>query len=130
MTRLELGTAPVSFGVDFAGVPSNPTWQTVLDGIAAAGYRWTELGPVGYLPHDLEPELDERGLGLTAGFLFEPLHDPSRRTDVAAKGRATAARVAQLGGRFLVVIDAVSPERSRTAGCSAAAVRLSRDDAA
>ena len=125
--RLELGTGPVSFGVDFADAPANPDWRTVLDGIAAAGYRWTELGPLGYLPEALGPELGARGLGLTAGFVFEPLHDPSRHAEAAAAARAVAQRVSRLGGRFLVVIDAVTGERARTAGQPAAAPRLGRD---
>jgi inosose dehydratase len=122
--RLELGTGPVSFGVDFADAPGNPDWCEVLDGIAAAGYAWTELGPIGYLPERAGPSLAERGLGLTAGFVFEPLHDAARRDGAVAVTRAVAERVAELGGRFLVVIDAVCPERARTAGRSAAARRL------
>jgi inosose dehydratase len=123
---LELGTGPVSFGVDFADAPDNPDWRTVLDGIAAAGYRWTELGPIGYLPEALAPELEARGLGLTAGFVFEPLDDPTAK----AVARAVAERVAALGGRFLVVIDAVSADRARTAGQAGAARRLDREHAA
>jgi inosose dehydratase len=126
---LELGTGPVSFGVDFADAPGNPGWETVLDGIAAAGYRWTELGPLGYLPQDVGPALEERGLGVTAGFVFEPLHDLARHSDAAATAQVVAERVAGLGGRFLVIIDAVSPGRSRTAGHAAAAVRLDREGA-
>ena len=125
---LELGTGPVSFGVDFAEAPHNPRWRTVLDGIAEAGFRWTELGPIGYLPDDLLPELEARGLGLTAGFVFEPLHDS--RGDATAVARAVSERVAQLGGRFLIVIDAVREDRARTAGRPQAAARLDRDAAA
>jgi inosose dehydratase len=128
--RVVLGTGPVSFGVDFADAPGNPRWPEVLDGIAAAGYRWTELGPIGYLPEAAGRELAERGLGLTAGFVFEPLHDPAQRADAVAVARAVADRVAQLGGRFLVVIDAVSPGRARSAGDSTAARRLDADAAA
>jgi inosose dehydratase len=121
---LELATGPVSFGVDFAGAPGNPGWEEVLDGIAAAGYAWTELGPLGYLPAAAGPALAERGLGLTAGFVFAPLQE------ACAAGRAVAERVAALGGHFLVLIDGVSPGRSRTAGRSSAARRLDRDAAA
>jgi inosose dehydratase len=121
---LKLGTGPVSFGVDFADAPENPPWETVLDGIAAAGYRWTELGPIGYLPDEAAPQLESRGLGLTGGFVFEPLHDPSCHREVAAVARVVAGRVAELGGGYLVVIDAVSPERTRTAGDSLRAPRL------
>jgi inosose dehydratase len=125
---LDLGTGPVSFGVDFADAPENPPWTQVLDGIAAAGYRWTELGPYGYLPDDAGPLLEARGLGLTAGFVFEPMHDSSRHNATGAVARAVAERVAALGGRFLVLIDAVSPDRARTAGQPSAARRLDRHD--
>jgi len=123
---IQLGTGPVSFGVDFADAPENPPWTQVLDGIAAAGYRWTELGPIGYLPDELTGELAARGLGLTGGFVFEPLHDPARHAETATIARAVADRIAGAGGRFLVVIDAVTPERARTAGRRAAARRLDR----
>lgn len=122
MADLELATGPVSWGVDFADAPGNPPWEQVLDGIAEAGYRWTELGPLGYLPGDVGPALAERGLGMTAGFVFEPLHDPA----AVAAARAVAERVAGLGGRFLVIIDAVSPGRARTAGRPREAARLDR----
>lgn len=121
---LRLATGPVSWGVDFADAPGNPPWETVLDGIAQAGYRWTELGPLGYLPEDVAPALAARGLGVTAGFVFEPLHDRSRRAAAVASAGAVAERVAALGGRYLLIIDAVSPGRARTAGRPEAAQRL------
>jgi inosose dehydratase len=121
---LDLATGPVSFGVDFAGAPGNPPWEDVLDGIAAAGFTWTELGPLGYLPADVS--LTAHGLELTGGFVFEPLLDPG----AVAAARAVAERVAALGGRFLVVIDAVTPGRARTAGQPDVARRLDRADAA
>src|SRR3954453_22174687 len=125
--RLGPALGPVCLRGDFPAAPANLDWRTVLDGIAAAGYCWTELGPIGYLPEALGPELAARGLGLTAGFVFEPLHDPSRHAEAAAAARAVAQRVSRLGGRFLVVIDAVTGERARTAGQPAAAPRLDRD---
>jgi inosose dehydratase len=121
---VRLATGPVSWGVDFAGAPCNPPYAAVLDGAVAAGFRWLELGPLGYLPATAAPELAARGLGITAGFVFEPLHDPGRLADVLAAAEATAVRVADAGGRFLVVIDAVSPRRAATAGRSGAAPRL------
>ena len=108
--RLRLATGPVSWGVDFAGAPANPPWHEVVDGVAAAGYRWTELGPLGYLPPEADEELRRRGIGVTGGFVFEPLLDRER---TLAAARATAARIARAGGRFLVIIDAVDPGARR-----------------
>ena len=121
---VRLATGPVSWGVDFAAAPQNPPYAEVLDGAAAAGFRWLELGPLGYLPSDAGEQLAARGLGLTAGFVFEPLHDPGRLAGVLAAADATATRVTEAGGRFLVIIDAVSPERAATAGREGAAPRL------
>jgi inosose dehydratase len=126
--RLDLATGPVSWGVDFAGAPGNPPWREVVDGIAAAGLRRMELGPLGYLPATAAEALAARGIAITAGFVFEPFAFEPDRT--LAMARAVSARVAALGGSFLVLIDAVHPGRARTAGDSAAAQRLGPRDRA
>jgi inosose dehydratase len=116
---VQLATGPVSWGVDFADAPGNPPWAEVLDGVAQAGYRGVELGPLGYLPTDvarLREELGARGLALTAGFVFEPLHDPGEHDRIVGAARRVAELVAGVGGRTLVVIDAVDPERAAVAG--------------
>ena len=119
-----LASGPVCWGVDFLDAPGNPPWREVLDGIAAAGYAGTELGPLGFLPQQPR-ELADRGLSLTGGFVFEALHDPARvRAALEIAGRV-ARSVAGLGGEYLLVIDAVSEERSRTAGSCERAPRLS-----
>lgn len=124
---VRLGTGPVSWGVDFAEADGNPPWERVLDEIAASGFTLTELGPVGYLPDDpelLRQELERRDLAVAGSFLFQPLHDPRSRDEVLAVARRTCAAISGVGGRFLVVIDAVSEERAATAGRSAVAPRL------
>jgi inosose dehydratase len=116
---VELATGPVSWGVDFADAPGNPPWAEVLDGVSRAGYRGIELGPFGYLPVDaarLRDELDARALALTAGFIFEPLHDPGEHDRIVGAARRVAELVAGVDGRTLVVIDAVDAERAAAAG--------------
>jgi inosose dehydratase len=122
-----LATAPVSWGIDFAGAPGNPPWAEVLDGIAATGLTGLELGPVGYLPETpevLRAELGARGLEPVGSFLFEPLHDPEARDDVLATARRASRWIAASGGRILVVLDRVSAVRAPTAGRPGPAVRL------
>ena len=114
-----LASGPVSWGVDFADAPANPPWREVLDGIAAAGYAGTELGPLGFLPVRSQ-ELTSRGLRLTGGFVFEPLHDPERASRTVGQARRVAAAVAELGGEYLLIIDAVSGVRSRTRATASA----------
>jgi inosose dehydratase len=120
---LELAGGPVSWGVDFADAPDNPPYEDVLAGVAAAGLRWIELGPVGYLPED-RALLAAQGLAVAGTFVFEALHDPSARTEaIRAASRALTA-IEATAGRVLVVIDRPGVTRAATAGRSAAAPRL------
>src|SRR6476646_3038742 len=71
--RLQLGTAPDSWGVWFAEDDHQVGWKQYLDDAANAGYVWTELGPQGFLPQDpqqLRDELDQRGLKVCGGTVF------------------------------------------------------------
>lgn len=114
-----IANAPVSWGVDYAAANDNPRWTRVLDEIAEAGYRWTELGPLGFLPTDparLKAELDQRHLALCAGFVFDAFHDPAQRQRLADVAHATARIVSALGGTHLVLIDHPVDERTRVAG--------------
>jgi inosose dehydratase len=117
---IELAGGPVSWGVDFADAPDNPPYDEVLGGIAAAGLRWTELGPVGYLP-PRRAALEAHGLACAGGFVFEPLLDRAAATTAA--NRALEA-IAATGGRLLVIIDRPGAERAVTAGRADAAPRL------
>lgn len=124
---LRVANGPVSWGVDVPDKPGAPPWEEVFSEISEAGYKWCELGPVGYLPNDddrVRAELEARGLGVAGSYVFEPLHDAGRHDRIADVTHATCRRIAGLGGNYLVVIDMVSDERGATAGRSAAAPRL------
>lgn len=125
--RIMLANAPVSWGVDYAEAPKNPPWPIVMSEISEAGYRYTELGPYGYYPTDpgrLRSEFEKRGLTVVGGFIFEMLHDPSKEAAVLDAAARTIKLVSALGGRHLVTIDHLSPERMTTAGRRAAAPAL------
>ena len=128
---IEVANGPVSWGVDLPDKPGAPSWEEVFDEISEAGYRLCELGPLGYLPDDNErvrAELGARGLGVAGSYIFEPMHDRDRHDDINDVTEVTCARIAALGGKFLVVIDMVSDERGATAGRSDAATRLQGQD--
>jgi inosose dehydratase len=114
-----LAGGPVSWGVDFADGPRNPPYEHVLDGIAGAGLRWVELGPVGYLPRGADA-LRARGLRAVGTFVFADLH----RTDAAEAVNAAVDAVVAAEGTLLVLIDRPSPARAACAGRSGAAPRL------
>ena len=120
---MKLASGPVCWGVDFACDPANPRWDEVLDGIAAAGYTGTELGPPGSLPDD-PGALAARGLALAGGFVFEPLHEPREGERIVRLAAEVARTVHALGGEYLLIIDSVSPARSATAGSPERAPRL------
>src|SRR5436309_70434 len=101
--KLKIGSAPDSWAVWFPGrqknfkrnklkncssadklgvwFPSNEKqtpWQRYLDELAEAGYEWTELGPVGYLPENpvvLRSELSKRGVKATGTFVMQHWED-------------------------------------------------------
>ncbi|CUX65221.1 putative sugar phosphate isomerase/epimerase IoIE [Agrobacterium tumefaciens str. Kerr 14] len=116
---VKLGNAPVSWGVDYFDDPKNPPWTKVMDEIAAAGYKYAELGPYGYFPTDpdvLRAEYARRGLTPVAGFAFQVLHDPARTSEVLAIVDKTCRLLSSIGARYLNTIDHISEERMRTAG--------------
>jgi inosose dehydratase len=125
---LNIGNAPLSWGVFEGDDPANPPWAQVLDEIVEAGYTAVELGPVGFLPEEpsqLVHELEVRSLSLTAGFVYEHMHDPAVRTHVVETTRRVGQILAGAGAEKLVVIDRMLPDRQLTAGRSDRARRLS-----
>jgi inosose dehydratase len=107
---IELGTAPDSWGVWFADDPQQTPWDRCLDEIAAAGYRWTELGPYGYLPTDTEvlrAELARRGLRACGTFVMFDFEDSTLAAERADDVRRTCALLASLEAPFLILIDDV-----------------------
>ena len=103
-----LGSAPDSWGVWFADDPRQTPWHRFLDEIAAAGYRWTELGPYGYLPTDparLRSELEARGLGVSGTFVIFPLEDADRWAAMHGEVERTCELIRSFDGRYLILID-------------------------
>lgn len=128
---LRLATGPVTWGVDFAGTPTNPPWERVLDEIAASGLGALELGPVGYLPEEpatLRDALASRGLTAVGSFVFEDLHDAAAAEHALAVAERACRAIAAAGGGVLVIIDRPSEERAATAGRPQAARRLAQPE--
>lgn len=129
--NLRLSNAPCSWGIEFAENPNNPSWNRVLDELSGAGYKATELGPLGYLPTDagqLRDELASRDLKLIAGTLFHHLHDSSRRDEILSFTRESCQVLQKQGAEYMVVIDHVVSPRTDQAGQVETADRLSSDD--
>jgi inosose dehydratase len=115
-----LANAPVSWGVTEvrAWSPATP-YTRVLDEIAASGYRATELGPYGYYPTDpakLRDELARRNLELTSAFVPLRLRDAAAVRASLDETCAIARLLAACGAKYLVLADAMWPERMACAG--------------
>ncbi|MFZ1481594.1 MAG: TIM barrel protein [Paracoccaceae bacterium] len=124
---IRIGNAPCSWGVEFAGDPRNPGWETVLKDCAEAGYKGIELGPVGYMPEDparLAEALARHDLTLIGGVVFRPFHDPAAWDDVLDAATRTCKALVAHGARHLVLIDSISPRRAPSAGRATEAERM------
>lgn len=105
---LRIGIAPDSWGVWFPQGDDQPAPERYLREVPQAGYRWTELGPYGYLGTDagrLRDQLDEAGLLLTAGTVFTSLQ---RGPDEIERNwrdvREVAELVSRLGGEHIITL--------------------------
>ena len=102
-----IGSAPDSWGVWYADDPVQVPWQRFLDEVAGAGYTRIELGPYGYLPTDparLFEEVENRGLTVTAGTIFEHLHRADSWDTTWAGVSVVAELTAAMGAKHVVVI--------------------------
>ena len=116
---IRIGNAPCSWGVEFANDERNPTWQSVLEQCAGAGYKGIELGPVGFMPEDpaiLKDALAQYDLELIGGVVFRAFHDPQAWDDVMDGSVRTCKALVAHGAEHLVLIDSISPRRAPTAG--------------
>jgi inosose dehydratase len=91
--HLQLGSCPDSWGVWFADDPRQTPWQRFLDELAAAGYRWLELGPYGYLPTDPARLTDELRRTRARGYAIDNVENEDGVRCVAAPVRDHAGAV-------------------------------------
>ncbi|MEM1301397.1 MAG: TIM barrel protein [Pseudomonadota bacterium] len=128
---IQVGNAPCSWGVEFAGDPRNPAWRDVLRENAEAGYTGIELGPVGFMPEDpaeLGEALAEFKQELIGGVVFRPFHDPDQWDDVLDGSERTIKALNAHGAKHLVLIDSISPRRAPTAGRWDAAEKMDQTE--
>lgn len=106
-STIRVGTAPDSWGVWFPDDSRQTPYPRFLDEVVASGYTWIELGPYGYLPTDperLRDELGSRGLQLSAGTVFERLHQNDSWSAAWSQIEDVAKLTAAVGGTHVVVI--------------------------
>jgi inosose dehydratase len=108
MMNIKIGSAPDNWGVWFPDDEKQMPWHRFMDEIAEAGYGWTELGPYGYLPTDinqLKQELADRGLRVSGTFIMGDLAAPTAWGEIERQLLGAGKILQALGAKFLVLID-------------------------
>lgn len=107
-------TAPISWGVcEMPGWGYQLPVEAVLTEMHNAGFTYTELGSLGYLPTEpdgLRAVLERHHLSLLGGFVPLVLHDPSQAKNTLASAADSAALIAGGGGRFFVSCAVSHPD--------------------
>ncbi len=120
---VRLANAPASWGImEVEGWSPPIPCARVLDEIASAGYMGTELGPYGYFPTEpmrLRDELARRSLVLTSAAILLPLKEREGADQVIEQALVVGRLLAACGARFIVLVDAMWPEREAVAGRAA-----------
>ena len=128
---IRIGNAPCSWGIEFASDLSYPSWQSVLQQCAGAGYKGIELGPIGYMPEDpeiLRQELLKNDLEIIGGVVFRPFHDAAKWDEVLDASRRTCEALVAHNAEHLVLIDSISRRRAPTAGRAAEAEQMEKTE--
>ena len=105
---VRVGSAPDSWGVWFPENEKQTPWNRFLDEISEAGYEWTELGPYGYLPIDLDTlrrELESRGLRVSGTFVMANLENPDSWPNLEKQVQNTGELLAELGAKYNIDKD-------------------------
>jgi len=126
MARIRIANAPCSWGsLEFEGLEGEAIpYGQMLDELKETGYKGTELGDWGYMPHDpdsLYAELNARGVTLLGAFVPVAL----KEADAHPVGRVECLKVARLLAEvaqrgqyeqmpFLVLADDNGTDEQRT----------------
>ena len=125
-SKIRVGSAPDSWGVWFPTDDAQTTADRFLSEVSGAGYDWIEIGPYGFLPTDpneLSDRLEEHGLKVSAGTVFEHLHRPDSWEDVWKQVTDVAALTQAVGGGHIIVIP--EPWRDHKTGAALESPELS-----
>ena len=104
---MKLGNAPCSWGV-FYPTGNTITAEGYLDAVARAGYRFTELGPLGFMGQDpawIADALKCRGLEPAGACHVHTLADPASKPALIADLHRWGRLLSALGAPTLVLMD-------------------------
>jgi inosose dehydratase len=126
---IQVANAPISWGImEHVKYPEEYPNTRVLDELAEAGYRGTELGPYGFLPTDpavLRKELERRSLTLCSAFIDIELGNAAAHKEGLEYVERSAKLLSAAGAKLLILSDRITPERNAVSGRRAEANALS-----
>ncbi len=126
---IQVANAPISWGImEHVEYPPEYPYTRVLDELAEAGYRGTELGPYGFLPSDpaiLRKELAQRSLSLCSAFIDVELGNAAAHKEAFEYLERSAKLISAAGAKLLILSDRITPERNAVSGRRAEANVLS-----
>ncbi|MCB0122637.1 MAG: TIM barrel protein [Caldilineaceae bacterium] len=129
--KINIATAPVSWGVLMKDTPNVPPYSLVLDQIRDAGYKGTELGPYGYLPFEitkLKDELAQRDLRLISAFtIFDFVNGKANET-VYREALETIQVLSAMGCDYAVLSDTLFVVKARAQHAGRITAEESLDD--
>lgn len=107
-TAPRIGIAPDSWGVWLPEHPSQPTGEQYLREVQEVGYRWSEIGPWGFLGKDtvkLKADFEAHDLLCSGGTVFTGMHTSDRAVDEYwGEVSEIAQAVVGMGAEHLIVI--------------------------
>ena len=124
---IKLANSPCSWGVDYADAASNPDWKKVTKEIVEAGYNYSELGPYGYMPtnvEEIQSHIDSINLKIVGGFIFDNLHISKEHDFINKKIIKTCDLLKKLKAEFYVIIDHLDVKRMTASGKNTIACQL------
>ena len=127
----EIANSPCSWGVNYADSPDNPDPKKVFREIAEAGYKFSELGPYGYLQPDTQKILDfteNLNLKIIGSFIFDNLHIESEHHRIKKTISKSCALLEKINSKVFVIIDHITKERMETSGNQTLSVSLNNND--
>lgn len=117
---IQVANAPISWGImEHVEYAAEYPYTRVLDELAEAGYRGTELGPYGFFPTDpavLRKELDKRLLTLCSAFIDIELGNAAAHKEGLEYVERSAKLLSAAGAKLLILSDRITPERNAVSG--------------
>ena len=127
----KIANSPCSWGVSYADAQDNPQSKKVFSEIAEAGYKFSELGPYGYLPTDFRDILDLMDvlkLKIIGSFIFDNLHVESEHQRIKNIINNSCSLLQKINSEVFVIIDHITKERMLTSGNQAVSSDLDIND--